>query len=812
MTLNPTKKALLKILEHCLRHLFNADGVHILLHTEQAWHVYSTQPQNVEQDGFVLDDNPLLQSLLTERKAIYINDTSTNNQWHPLQRNEHPVYSWMGAPIIIQDEILGVLWLESHTTGVFSQDQCDLLEKLGQFSGEIFDKHQLHREICIKMQRERLLNEATRQINSALEQPLIFQTSVQHAMTLFQADAACFVLYDDHRVLHLPYQRNIPPDINPDDPLPPDDLLWQTVKDGIPWLLENYPKHPLAKETWIKAGIKSAISVPLYIRGQILGAFYLFRTRDREVFEATDLESLETLGGQISTTLQNARLFANERQRADELGALRDTLADFSAQLGLPDLMHAILRRAAALLLASGGELGLYEPEYGGLRVVSCYNMGQSDEGTFIPIGQGVMGTVVQTGEILIIPNYGAWENRLLECTQYVGHSVIAAPLRARGKLVGVINIVDENTGRVFNENEIHILKTFAQQAAIAVDNAHLFEAANRRAEEAETLREVSLIVAGILDKDQAVQRILELLGRVVICDSAIVLLKEADVLKVVGERQWAETPSFLDVAFPIESDSPYSEVARHNTPLLLPDISERFPEWRESHQACMAVPLNAHNQVLGVLAVHRSDPHYFTQTNLRLLSAFASHVSTAIANAHLYKEAQYLAITDPLTRIYNRRYFFEIAQREFDRATRYDHQLSMLMLDIDHFKAVNDTYGHQTGDIALQKVANICRGSIRDIDILARYGGEEFIILLPDTGQQGALHVAHRIGNKISNVPTNVGEYSIPITASIGVATLTKEITTLDMLIGQADTMLYKAKEAGRNRVMPQGTDTYNK
>lgn len=806
MTLSLAKKALLETLECCLHHTFNADQVYILLQTRQAWHVYLTQPQSAKQDGFALDDIPLLQSLLTERKALYINDTSTNNQWHPLQLNEQPVRSWMGAPIIIQGEILGALWLESYTAGMFSQEQCDLLEKLGRFSGGIFNKCPLHREMRIMIQRKRFLNEAARQINSALDQPLILQTSVQHAMTLFQADAACFVLYDDHRVLHLRYQRNIPLDINPDDPLPSDDLLWQTIKDGIPWLLEDYPNHPLAKETWIKAGIKSAISVPLYIHGQVLGAFYLFRTRDRKVFDAADLESLETLGGQISTTLQNAKLFANERQRADELGALRDTLADFSAQLGLPDLMHAILQRAVALLLASGGELGLYEPEYGGLRVVACYNMERSDEGTFIPIGQGVMGTVVQTGEILSIPNYGTWGNRLPEYTQCTGHSVIAAPLRARGKLVGVINIVDKNTDRVFTENEIHILKTFAQQAAIAVDNAHLFEAANRRAEEAETLREVSLIVAGILDKDQAVQRILELLGRVVICDSAIVLLKEADVLKVVGERQWTKTPSFLDVAFPIKSTSPYSEVARHNTPLLLPDISERFPEWGESHQACMAVPLNAHNQVLGVLAVHSSNPHYFTQTKLRLLSAFASHVSIAIANAHLYEEAQYLAITDPLTKIYNRRYFFEIAQREFDRATRYGHQLSMLMLDIDHFKAVNDTYGHQIGDIALQKVANSCRESIRDIDILARYGGEEFIILLPNTEQQGALHVAHRIRDKISNIPTNAGKYSIPITVSIGVATLTKEITTLDILIGQADAMLYKAKEAGRNRVMPQG------
>ncbi|MCP4140616.1 MAG: diguanylate cyclase [Chloroflexi bacterium] len=160
-------------------------------------------------------------------------------------------------------------------------------------------------------------------------------------------------------------------------------------------------------------------------------------------------------------------------------------------------------------------------------------------------------------------------------------------------------------------------------------------------------------------------------------------------------------------------------------------------------------------------------------------------------------------AITDPLTGIFNRRYFFELSERELKRSKRYGHPLSVIIFDIDHFKRVNDTYGHAVGDQALCKLTNETRLALREIDVFARYGGEEFIILLPETRLKQAHLMAERIRMMcVGTAPLAVGSSVVSITLSFGVASLDDEELSLDDLILRADTALYEAKTTGRNRV----------
>ncbi|MCP4139302.1 MAG: PAS domain S-box protein [Chloroflexi bacterium] len=160
-------------------------------------------------------------------------------------------------------------------------------------------------------------------------------------------------------------------------------------------------------------------------------------------------------------------------------------------------------------------------------------------------------------------------------------------------------------------------------------------------------------------------------------------------------------------------------------------------------------------------------------------------------------------ATTDPLTGILNRRHFFKLATRELKRAMRYDHTLSVIMFDIDHFKSVNDTYGHSTGDQALRMLTTECQPNLRENDLFARYGGEEFIILLPETDLKQAKRIAERTQKRLSGAESlKFGDDSISLTASFGVASLDGEKLSLDDLIMRADSALYAAKDAGRNRV----------
>jgi diguanylate cyclase (GGDEF)-like protein len=170
-----------------------------------------------------------------------------------------------------------------------------------------------------------------------------------------------------------------------------------------------------------------------------------------------------------------------------------------------------------------------------------------------------------------------------------------------------------------------------------------------------------------------------------------------------------------------------------------------------------------------------------------------------------LYQEVQRLANQDGLTGCFNRRHFMEEAAQEIHRGMRYNHPLSLLMMDIDHFKDVNDRYGHQMGDQLLCNLVLLCQKQLRNDDILGRYGGEEFVVLMPETASAGAMLASERLREKIEKMKIDTPEGSLSVTVSMGLASLEQgfdKTHTLDTLIKRADQALYAAKAAGRNCV----------
>jgi diguanylate cyclase (GGDEF)-like protein len=209
------------------------------------------------------------------------------------------------------------------------------------------------------------------------------------------------------------------------------------------------------------------------------------------------------------------------------------------------------------------------------------------------------------------------------------------------------------------------------------------------------------------------------------------------------------------------------------------------------------------------VLALYgRSIPDPFESEDLETLGSFAGQASVAIENVLLHQEAQRLSITDGLTGVWNRRYLQLTLAKEIERAQRFERPLSVLMVDIDHFKRVNDLHGHQLGDEVLIEVTRRIMSTVRSqIDSLARYGGEEFVVVLPETGPEGAQVVADKILEVIRH-----GRFAgddgpaLSLTVSVGIATYEEGGTTADQLIRAADLAMYRAKQAGRDRVEPAG------
>jgi len=263
-----------------------------------------------------------------------------------------------------------------------------------------------------------------------------------------------------------------------------------------------------------------------------------------------------------------------------------------------------------------------------------------------------------------------------------------------------------------------------------------------------------------------------------------------------------------------------------------VPAILDDYFKWAERHaiyehqnfQAVMVIPILVGKKCIGVLGFARVKPGSpFNQEDILSATHLADIAALAMENSRLYREVQALATTDELTGINNRRSLMELGEHEVKRSIRYQRPVSVLMLDVDHFKRVNDTWGHAAGDVVLRGIAQHCVDQLRNTDALGRYcekdddagniigrfGGEEFAILLPETDLDQALFLAERIRASVERtlfkVPsTNGGSASalLQVTVSIGVSSLKPEIDSMLDLLNQADKALYTSKETGRNRV----------
>jgi diguanylate cyclase (GGDEF)-like protein len=224
-----------------------------------------------------------------------------------------------------------------------------------------------------------------------------------------------------------------------------------------------------------------------------------------------------------------------------------------------------------------------------------------------------------------------------------------------------------------------------------------------------------------------------------------------------------------------------------------------------------LCVPMMAQGEALGVLHVSvPSGARAFTTGQQRLATTFAERVALAMANLKLREQLRSQSVRDALTGLFNRRYMEESLEREIRRAARHEKPVAAIMVDLDHFKRFNDTFGHEAGDMLLREFGNLARTHIRREDIACRYGGEEFLIILPDAPLEVAVRRAEEIREAVKRLELKSSGRPIGmVTASIGVAMFPEHAQTVETLVKAADTALYEAKHGGRDRVI-LGVETY--
>jgi diguanylate cyclase (GGDEF)-like protein/PAS domain S-box-containing protein len=336
---------------------------------------------------------------------------------------------------------------------------------------------------------------------------------------------------------------------------------------------------------------------------------------------------------------------------------------------------------------------------------------------------------------------------------------------------------------------------------------------AEKAQKEAETLFSASMAITAHLDLSHTISAILEQAGRVLSFDSSSVqLLEEVEGdkrMKIVGGVGFSPEDKIIGLTFPMTGLTPNSRILKERELLVLDNrdlaIYTDFYDFAHRDIHCwMGVPLICRDRLLGMIAFDRVKDEPFTSDDIRLARVFAGQVAVALDNSRLYEETRKLAITDSLTGCFSRRWMYSELNKECESSFRHNHNLSFIMIDIDDFKSINDTYGHLTGDNVLKKITVLIGKVLRRSDLLCRIGGEEFIIILPYESRKSALDVAERIRDLVEKEAI-VDGMTESVTISLGCTQLNEDDReNIEGVLDRVDRALYMSKRQGKNRVTP--------
>ena len=412
---------------------------------------------------------------------------------------------------------------------------------------------------------------------------------------------------------------------------------------------------------------------------------------------------------------------------------------------------------------------------------------------TAAPIRLHMKDPALHEGERILMKSIGAT-------------ALLMLPLVSQEKTIGLIEVFETGDDRDFSAEEVTNIQVLAEHAGISLERARLLEEAKQHAAELEIIRQASIKLTASLDLSQVFDAILHsaLLLSPDALDAHIFTLQD-NVLEF-GASLWADGrvgPSYKTVREGGLTDSvakigkaiPIERVDQHP---LYANSSWIEDGWRGS---IIGIPLKIGEEVVGVMNIAYRSRQEFTEDRLRLLGLLSDQAAIAIHNARLHDFVKHQAITDALTGVANRRAFNGQLEEEIRRSKRYGHNFSLLILDLDGFKAVNDTFGHLIGDRTLQMVADCLKRTIRETDFLSRYGGDEFALILPETDREQAGTLVEKINLSIAqcHMPWPEGENISCIKVSSGIASFPVDAETADYLITLADTELYRRKNKPR-------------
>jgi diguanylate cyclase (GGDEF)-like protein len=368
-----------------------------------------------------------------------------------------------------------------------------------------------------------------------------------------------------------------------------------------------------------------------------------------------------------------------------------------------------------------------------------------------------------------------------------------------------------------FDQRDADLLAGAAEQIIHAIHGEQVFIAVERAKYEHERFYRASAMLGRALTLEQVMDTAFDAATEIVDCDLAVITLVTPDARrhKVQGLRHRPGGPLLCEpeelAGLEFRDNAGLVSMVvknRHYLPASGELRDDDIPVWTKKvklrgAESLLVLPLTSADQVIGTLTLASRERHRFRKDIREMLGVIGNQVATSLENAMMYRKMETMATTDGLTGLVNHRTFQERFAQLLERSARHKHSAAVLLCDVDHFKSVNDNYGHPVGDEVLRQVAKVLRGAVRVIDVPARYGGEEFAVVLESTDLEGALKLAERIREDVGRLKTQTDKGVLQVTMSVGVAAFPGDATEQALLIERADLALYHAKESGRNRVV---------
>ncbi|MCI0573639.1 MAG: sensor domain-containing diguanylate cyclase, partial [Myxococcaceae bacterium] len=456
------------------------------------------------------------------------------------------------------------------------------------------------------------------------------------------------------------------------------------------------------------------------------------------------------------------------------------------------------------------------------LKLHDCRSQSERLQRDALPAGEGILGAVLKRRTLLRMSS----AQGLKGVTYYEGGapdvaSVLAVPLLERregesgaaGVLRGLL-VADRLQPEPFTPQDEKVLTTVAEQVLRAIELERVMTYIRKSRDETDRFFQALQELNRAASFDKVFPAVLESAQSLADLDFCALTLvateggKRVHRIVRVGGRI-ASLKMFEGRTF-ADNSGHVANVVRYRAPLPGRDLrsvdkqvifDDEFPV--RGLSALKIFPLVTQDEILGTLVAGSRRRSALDEDVLRMLEVIAMQAAQAIDRARLYERMEWMATTDGLTGLLNHRTFQQRTEEVLAQARRYSRKMSLILTDVDHFKSVNDTYGHATGDQVLKGVARILREQARDTDLVARYGGEEFCIVMPETDARGARVIAERIRVAVEAETFQTEMGPLKITLSLGVATFAEPASEKQALIDLADQCLYHAKRHGRNQTV---------